>query len=156
MAQYTTNYKLHQWEPEDDFLRTDFNQDFAKIDTAIKAVEAKEDAAVSTLDSKLTNGLAQAAKDLASGLAQRPYVAGQISGLQTTTSIRTGFRPAFGLLIGSKFMAITIGDQMQYRFDNIYCGSLLVSRSTTGLSFSGVTSTMINDIPIIYYVFFKV
>ena len=35
MASYTQNYQLHQWEAEDDFLRTDFNEDFAKIDEAI-------------------------------------------------------------------------------------------------------------------------
>ena len=32
MATYTENYQLHQWVPEDDFLRTDFNTDFQKID----------------------------------------------------------------------------------------------------------------------------
>ena len=35
MATYTANYGLHQWEPGDDFLRTDFNADFQKIDTAL-------------------------------------------------------------------------------------------------------------------------
>lgn len=35
MASYTEHYGLHQWAPEDDFLRTDFNTDFQKIDTAI-------------------------------------------------------------------------------------------------------------------------
>lgn len=35
MASYTEHYQLHQWEPEDPFLRTDFNQDFQEIDTAI-------------------------------------------------------------------------------------------------------------------------
>ena len=35
MANYTEHYQLHQWEPEDDFLRTDFNEDFAKIDAAL-------------------------------------------------------------------------------------------------------------------------
>lgn len=35
MASYTKNYQLHQWEPEDPFLRTDFNEDLAKIDTAL-------------------------------------------------------------------------------------------------------------------------
>mgnify|MGYP001771174676 FL=1 len=43
MATYTTNYQLHQWEAEDDFLRTDFNEDFAKIDAAIKGVETEAD-----------------------------------------------------------------------------------------------------------------
>ena len=43
MATYTTNYQLHQWEATDDFLRTDFNEDFAKIDAAIRsAVETAQ------------------------------------------------------------------------------------------------------------------
>lgn len=37
MANYTPNYGLHQWEPGDDFLRTDFNADFAKLDAALEA-----------------------------------------------------------------------------------------------------------------------
>ena len=35
MATYTEHYGLHQWEPTDDFLRTDFNTDFGKIDAAL-------------------------------------------------------------------------------------------------------------------------
>lgn len=35
MANYTQHYQLHQWEPNDNFLRTDFNADFEKIDTAL-------------------------------------------------------------------------------------------------------------------------
>ena len=38
MATYTENYQLHQWVPEDDFLRTDFNTDFQKIDAALGAL----------------------------------------------------------------------------------------------------------------------
>ena len=41
MATYTPNYGLHQWVPEDKFLREEFNEDFQKIDTAIKAAENK-------------------------------------------------------------------------------------------------------------------
>lgn len=40
MATYTENYHLHQWVPEDNFLRTDFNTDFQKIDAALAEVEA--------------------------------------------------------------------------------------------------------------------
>ena len=35
MANYTKHYQLHQWEPEDPFLRTDFNEDLEKIDSAL-------------------------------------------------------------------------------------------------------------------------
>ena len=41
MAEYTSNYQLHQWVPEDDFLRTDFNTDFQKIDAALAAKAAQ-------------------------------------------------------------------------------------------------------------------
>ena len=35
MANYTQHYQLHQWEATDNFLRTDFNTDLQKIDTAL-------------------------------------------------------------------------------------------------------------------------
>lgn len=35
MSDYTEHYQLHQWQPQDKFLRTDFNQDLSKIDTAL-------------------------------------------------------------------------------------------------------------------------
>ena len=35
MASYTEHYQLHQWEPGDAFLRTDFNENLEKIDTAL-------------------------------------------------------------------------------------------------------------------------
>ena len=38
MANYTEHYQLHQWEPEDQFLREDFNADFRKIDNGIAQV----------------------------------------------------------------------------------------------------------------------
>ncbi len=41
MAQFTSNIGLHQWEPGDNFLRTDFNQDFAKIDGAFGALDPR-------------------------------------------------------------------------------------------------------------------
>lgn len=35
MASYTEHYGLHQWEPNDNFLRADFNKDFKTIDGAL-------------------------------------------------------------------------------------------------------------------------
>ena len=39
MANYTQHYHLHQWEPEDSFLRTDFNGDLSAIDAALLGLE---------------------------------------------------------------------------------------------------------------------
>ena len=41
MPNYTKHHQLHQWEPGDPFLRTDFNEDFAKIDGALGRLEAR-------------------------------------------------------------------------------------------------------------------
>lgn len=38
MASYTEHYHLHQWTPEDAFLRTDFNTDLSAIDQALGAL----------------------------------------------------------------------------------------------------------------------
>lgn len=37
-SKFTENYHLSQWEPEDNVLRTDFNEDNAKIETALGAL----------------------------------------------------------------------------------------------------------------------
>ena len=38
---YTTNYDLCQWEPTDAVQRVEFNQDNAKVDSAIHALEGR-------------------------------------------------------------------------------------------------------------------
>ena len=49
LANYTEHYGLHQWVPEDDFLRTDFNTDFALIDAALAGLAAADSAQTSAL-----------------------------------------------------------------------------------------------------------
>ena len=57
---YTANYGLCQWQPEDKFLREEFNQNNEKIDAALKAAE---EAAVARAEEAEDNaqGWAQAA-----------------------------------------------------------------------------------------------
>ena len=40
-SNYTTNYQLNQWEAGDQVLRTEFNQDNQKIDTALAGLAAQ-------------------------------------------------------------------------------------------------------------------
>lgn len=56
----TSNYQLNQWDPEDRILRTDFNEDNAKLDAALKAnasaissEASTRSSAVNTLTNKL-------------------------------------------------------------------------------------------------------
>ncbi len=49
MSTRTANYQLHQWVPEDQFLREEFNEDHVKIDTAIRAAYDRAGTVQSTL-----------------------------------------------------------------------------------------------------------
>ena len=42
-SNYTTNYQLNQWEAGDQVLRTEFNQDNQKIDTALAGLAAQNE-----------------------------------------------------------------------------------------------------------------
>ena len=56
----TSNYQLNQWDPEDRILRTDFNEDNAKLDAALKANASAISSEASTRSSAvnaLTNKL---------------------------------------------------------------------------------------------------
>ena len=80
MATYTSNYQLHQWVPEDDFLRTDFNTDFQKIDAALAGLEANKAAQsnLAALQSSISaaqstaNGRARAIKGTFTGNGSAP------------------------------------------------------------------------------------
>ena len=89
MATYTTNYQLHQWEASDNFLRTDFNADFAKIDAAVKAVA---DAAAGLEASKAAQTALEAVQALAEGKCR--VVTGKYVGTGTSRrTITLGFMP---------------------------------------------------------------
>lgn len=49
----TQNYQLHQWEATDDFLRTEFNENFTKLDEAVAAEVAARASAVNGLNTAL-------------------------------------------------------------------------------------------------------
>ena len=75
MASYTTNYQLHQWVPGDNLLRTDFNEDFAKIDAGIKSAADAAAGAAST----------------AAGRAR--IVTGSYTGNGSSKTVSLGFAP---------------------------------------------------------------
>ena len=76
MATYTSNYGLHQWAPEDNFLRTDFNEDLKKIDDQLGAIQTQF-------------------QEVDEELAKRcQAVVGQFTGTgDGTVSVTLGFRP---------------------------------------------------------------
>ena len=84
MANYTEYYHLHQWEPEDSFLRTDFNEDFRRIAAALQEKLGQADRA-----------------ELAAAAAEKAKLyCGAFLGNGTSQSIPLGFRPSAVLLPG--------------------------------------------------------
>ena len=65
-SNYTANYHLNQWAPGDKVLRTDFNQDNAAIDAAIKA---EADALTQAMNAKADKSALDALSKTVSGQA---------------------------------------------------------------------------------------
>ena len=58
-SNHTSNYNLNQWEPEDKVIRTDFNEDNQKVDTALKGLADTFDIKTSQLSTTLTARVAE-------------------------------------------------------------------------------------------------
>ena len=99
MATYTSNYQLHQWVPEDDFLRTDFNTDFQKIDAAL--ARKAEKSTVTSLQSQVA------------GKADASTVPRVVTGTYTgngaaSKSISLGFQPKVVIIPVSDYYAAAL------------------------------------------------
>ena len=90
------NLGLHLWEPTDQVLRTEFNQNWQKIDTAVDTAQQTAEAAQDTADA------AQTAASAAFTPTNMPYVTGTYTGDGTTTNrtITLGFKPKFVIISG--------------------------------------------------------
>ena len=87
----TTNYQLNQWEPADQVLRTDFNADNAKLDTALKSlsdqvVQKANQSALNTLISAVNQ---KADASTVSALSQAVAAKAEQSALTEEISART-------------------------------------------------------------------
>ena len=76
-SSYTENYGLCQWEPGDNFVRTEFNQDNQKIDAALAAAEETAAAATAqaaaALEARCRSRTALLGRDLYNLLLQAHY-----------------------------------------------------------------------------------
>ncbi len=71
-SNFTANYGLSQWEAEDAVRRVDFNEDNAKIDAAIKAVDRRVDGlAGSKADVSALNSLSSQMSSLSSTVSSQ-------------------------------------------------------------------------------------
>ena len=114
MAQYTPQYGLHQWEPEDSFLREDFNQDLARIDTALE--ELQEAAAEKSV-----------------------LVYGSYRGNNGTQIIELGFRPRALLVEGSGKAFLTAESRYGLTIGETGFTAVYNRDSTFNINVSGTT-----------------
>ncbi len=143
MAGYTPNYGLHQWVPEDDFLRTDFNQDFAKIDAALKQIAD----AAETGDNEIL-----AAVEGKCGIVAGRYTG---SGENLTKNIDLGFQPVAVLMEcqwGTR-TAISAGAYggLAIRGSSVGAGSPTFYITSNGFAVKGVSNR--NDMYYLYLAF---
>ncbi len=92
MSTQTEHLGLHQWEAGDSFLRSDFNEDFAKIDAGVKAADARVAEAkgmATAVEAKLDEFIA-AGSCVTGSHAMAPG---------TDITVHLGFRPKLLILI---------------------------------------------------------
>ena len=99
-SNYTTNYELPLWEPQDSFLRTEFNEANQKIDAAIAAHAAALNAYGGTLTEVQASAL-------------RTASGGYIGTGTASHTVQVGFAPALFLIArtdGYEHHLIMMGD----------------------------------------------
>ena len=108
---YTPNYHLNQWEPGDAVLRADFNEDNAKIDAAIKAVDtAKADkSALNTLSGKVSGNASAIAKLGNCRIESFTYTGNGNSGSGGTTDISFSGKPVFFVILQTGYLFLGDG-----------------------------------------------
>ena len=93
------NLGLHLWEPTDQVLRTEFNQNWQKIDTAVNAAQETAEAA-QTAANAVSNAYTP---------GNKPFKVGSYSGNGSTQTIELGFKPSL-VIIYQEVGAYTDGE----------------------------------------------
>ena len=133
-SNYTTNYQLNQWEAGDQVLRTEFNRDNQKIDTALKGL-AEKGTALEEKDSLLETAISQC------GNCRMEAV--QFTGNGTdSVSIVFSQKPDFFVVVAGRamiFVDSTSNSATTLQYDSAIHGAAIGSQS---VSWSGETATL--------------
>lgn len=82
----TQNYGLHAWEPGDDFLREEFNENFAALDAAVFVA----DVVVGTYTGTMQPGYTAVEQDIELGFKPRAVITRSLNGTGGTGFVTTG------------------------------------------------------------------
>ena len=99
----TSNYGLNQWQASDKVLRTEFNADNQKTDTALKGLDSKIDTSISGVNSTINAGLAEVESRLSAlegKMTLGSYVGNGKHGLGGGNQLTFPKRPTLVLIFG--------------------------------------------------------
>lgn len=87
----TTNHNLHLWDPQDVFLRAEFNENTEKLDTEIKANEDRVAALGTALRAEMAAGLGAAKTELSGDIAAlNTALSGELNGVRGDIQTNSG------------------------------------------------------------------
>ena len=126
---YTTNYNLNQWEATDKVLRTDFNEDNAKIDAALKSHD-DELAGLETAIGAKGNCRVEV----------KTYTGTGTYGSGNRTSVSFSAVPKLVILIGGSGLAFLLGGNTKSAYLMDSTSTPYPSMGALNLSWSGSTA----------------
>lgn len=153
----TQNYNLHSWVPEDDFLRSEFNDNFTSLDTALKslstalAVEttAREQAIASeaTARQQAVSAEAQARQSAVTTLTtgKAELVCGFYTGDGTAErTITLGFQPRAVLIMHDHGRAYVNASNSSAAYGGLFLPGHPLCCSTSGTADSGIAAEVVS------------
>lgn len=117
----TTYLGLHRWEPDDDFLRAEFNENSDKLDAEFQTMQKELDGEFTALRSELSSGISSARSELGA----------QISAVQTAVDGKAAASHTHDYAASSH----------NHAAGNITSGTLPVARGGTGNTSVDTTPT---------------
>ena len=160
-SNYTANYQLNQWEPDDAVRRVDFNADNAKIDAAIKAVDRRVDGKVST---SALNSLQSTVNSLSATVSGQGTTLNHKGNCQVELSTYTGNgqetrthtfprKPLFFFIFGDVQVIVGYGSTLAYSLaldlhgvDTVWSGNSVsfTGRSSSTSNYARVIANLAN------------
>ena len=119
-SDYTSNYQLPIWAPEDSFLRSEFNDAHQKIDTALKHMATKTELTEVETTAK----------------SKARVITGSYDGTDETVNINLGFQPSAVLIFTSEGQTYTGGT-----FGGLMTPSMPLKCNNSSLIAGKVTAT---------------
>ena len=137
---HTTNYNLNQWEAADKVLRTEFNEDNAKIDAALKA-NAEAIAAETTARTALAAVVAQRGN---CSIERFTYTGTGGFGSGSPTSLNFTQKPAFFVLLSDNRILMGSGLSTQATVISYSSASSSTGVGSVNVTWSGNTGKIVS------------